>query len=242
MFFFLTSLLILEYNRTGGYMFDRLELLIGDKIDILKNKTVLLIGLGGVGGHAFEVLVRSAIGTIIVADADKIDETNLNRQLLTNLNNIGKFKVDAAQKHQEMINPNCQIIKVPEFINAENIERLFDRHIDFVIDAIDTIATKKLIIKHCKKNNIKFISVMGMGNKMHPELLEITDIKNTSYDPLAKEIRKFVKEEKINGQVPVVFSKEKPIKTGKIGSNAFVPSAAGIFASSYVINELIKER
>ncbi len=223
-------------------MFDRLELLIGKKIEILKEKTVLLIGLGGVGGQAFETLLRSGIGTIIVVDHDKIDNTNLNRQLLAKLNNIGHYKVDEAENHKNEINPNCKIIKIKKFIDKDNIDLLFENQVDFVIDAIDTIKTKELIIKYCKKNKIKFISVMGTGNKMHPELLEITDIKNTSYDPLAKEIRKFVKVEKINGKVPVVFSKEKPMKIGKVGSNAFVPTVAGILAASYVINEFLKER
>lgn len=222
-------------------MLDRLEILIGDKVQILKGKTVLLLGLGGVGGHAFETLLRSGIGTIIVVDGDTIDKTNLNRQLLSNNTNIGNYKVDEAEKRKEKINKECKIIKIKHFINEENIDLLFENKIDFVIDAIDTIKTKKQLIKKCIENDIKIISVMGTGNKMNPTRLTITDIRKTSYDPIAKEIRKFVKEEKINKKIPVVFSDETPIKTDKIGSNAFVPTTAGIFAASYVINELIKE-
>lgn len=222
-------------------MLDRLEILIGDKVQTLKEKTVLLLGLGGVGGHAFETLLRSGIGTIIVVDNDIVDETNINRQLLTNINNIGKYKVDEAEKRKDIINPECKIIKIKDFITEENIDLLFQNKIDFVIDAIDTIKTKKQLIKKCTENNIKIISVMGTGNKMDPTKLTITDIRKTSYDPIAKEIRKFIKEERINKKVPVVFSDETPIKTDKVGSNAFVPATAGIFASSYVINELIKE-
>lgn len=222
-------------------MLDRLEILIGDKTQILKQKTVLLLGLGGVGGHAFETLLRSGIGTIIVVDNDIIDETNLNRQLLSTNKNIGQHKVDEAEKRQKDINQECKIIKINKFINEENIESLFENKIDFVIDAIDTIKTKKQLIKRCIEKQIKIISVMGTGNKMDPTKLTITDIRKTSYDPIAKEIRKFIKEERINKKIPVVFSDEIPIKTDKIGSNAFVPATAGIFAASYVINELIKE-
>lgn len=222
-------------------MLDRLEILIGDKTKTLKQKTVLLLGLGGVGGHAFETLLRSGIGTIIVVDNDVIDETNLNRQLLSTNKNIGQYKVDEAKKRQKDINQECKIIKINKFISEENIESLFENKIDFVIDAIDTIKTKKQLIKKCIEKQIKIISVMGTGNKMDPTKLTITDIRKTSYDPIAKEIRKFIKEERINKKIPVVFSDEIPIKTDKIGSNAFVPATAGIFAASYVINELIKE-
>ena len=222
-------------------MFERLETLIGNKINILKNKTVMVIGLGGVGGHAFETLVRSSIENIIVIDNDKIDITNLNRQILADINSLNKNKVDLAQIKAKNINPNCKIKKYQTFLNETNIDEIFNQKIDFVIDAIDTINTKKLIIKKCLKEKIPFISVMGTGNKMHPELLQITDIRKTSYDPIAKIIRKMVKDEKIKGKIPVVFSKEKPMIKNKIGSNAFVPSSAGILATSYVINKLLED-
>ena len=223
-------------------MFERLEFLIGNKINILKNKTVMVIGLGGVGGHAFETLVRSGIQNIIIIDNDKIDITNLNRQTLAFQDTIGKYKVDVAQNKAHSINPNCQIKKEKIFLNEENIEEVFNQKIDFIIDAIDTIKTKKLIIKKCLKEKIPFISVMGTGNKMHPELLKITDIRKTEYDPIAKIIRKMVKEEKIKGKIPVIFSKEEPLIKNKLGSNAFVPATAGLLAASYVINNLLEEK
>ena len=222
-------------------MFDRLKILIGNKIDTLKNKTIMVIGLGGVGGHAFEALVRSGIENIIVIDCDIIEITNLNRQALAYKETIGKSKVEVAEKTAKNINPNCQIIKINEFIDKTNIEKLFKHKIDFVIDAIDSIETKKLIIKKCLKEKIPFISVMATGNKMHPELLEINDIRKTEYDPIAKIIRKMVKEENIKGKVPVVFSKEKPLIKNKIGSNAFVPASAGLLAASYVINKILED-
>ena len=223
-------------------MFDRLELIIGNKINILKNKTIMVIGLGGVGGHAFESLIRSGIENIIVIDNDIIDITNLNRQILAYQSNIGKPKVEIAKQIAQNINPNCQITSVQKFLDENNIEDIFNQPLDFVIDAIDTIKSKKIIIKKCIEKNIPFISVMGTGNKMHPELLEITDIRKTEYDPIAKIIRKMVKEEKINKKVPVIFSKEKPLIKDKIGSNAFVPATAGLLATSYVINTLLEDK
>ena len=223
-------------------MFNRLELIIGNKINILKNKTIMVIGLGGVGGHAFESLIRSGIENIIVIDNDIIDITNLNRQILAYQSNIGKPKVEIAKQIAQNINPNCQITSIQNFLDENNIEDIFNQPIDFVIDAIDTIKSKKIIIKKCIEKNIPFISVMGTGNKMHPELLEITDIRKTEYDPIAKIIRKMVKEEKINKKVPVIFSKEKPLIKDKIGSNAFVPATAGLLATSYVINTLLEDK
>lgn len=223
-------------------MFDRLKILIGNKIDTLKNKTIMVIGLGGVGGHAFEALVRSGIENIIVIDCDIIEITNLNRQALAYKETIGKSKVEIAKKMAQNINPNCKIKDIKLFLNKENIDSLFNIKIDFVIDAIDTIDTKKLIIKKCLNEKIPFVSVMGTGNKMHPELLEIDDIRKTEYDPIAKIIRKMVKDEKIKGNIPVIFSKEKPLVKGKIGSNAFVPATAGLIAASYVINKLLEEK
>ncbi len=220
-------------------MFDRLKLLID--IDKLKNKTILVIGLGGVGGHAFESLIRSGIENIIVIDNDKIDITNLNRQTLAHQNTIGQYKTDIAKKLAYNINPNANIKTYQIFLDKNNIDEVFSNKIDFVIDAIDTIETKKLIIKTCLKEKTPFISVMGTGNKMHPELLEISDIRKTEYDPIAKIIRKMVKEEKIKEKIPVIYSKEKPIIKGKVGSSAFVPPTAGLIAASYVVNKILEE-
>ena len=222
-------------------MLDRLELLIGDKINILKQKTILLIGLGGVGGHAFEALIRSGVGTIIIVDNDKIDITNLNRQLLATKETINKYKVDIAEERKNQIAEEIKIIKIKEFITKENLNLLFDYKIDFVIDAIDTVKTKEEIIKKCLKKKIKFISVMGTGGKMDPSLLEITDLSKTSYDKIAKKIRNDFKKEKINDKIKVISSIEKPVITSPIGSNSFLPATAGLLAASYAINTLLKE-
>lgn len=221
-------------------MFDRLELLIGDKINDIKNKHILIIGLGGVGSFACESLIRSGIENITIVDNDIIDITNLNRQLMTNMNNIGKYKVDVWYDRIKSINPNCNITIIKEFIDKSNIDILFKDKLDYVIDACDTIDTKVLLIEKCIKNNIKIISCMGTGNKMNPSLLKITDISKTSYDKLAKIMRKKLNNIGIK-HVTVVSSTEEPYtKIDKtIPSNSFVPATAGLLLTSYIINDIV---
>ena len=140
------------------------------------------------------------------------------------------------------INKNCNVVAKNIFVTEENISEIIN-DIDYVVDACDTISTKKAIIRECIKKKIKFISCMGTGNKMHPSLLQISDIRKTSYDPIAKIIRKMVKDENIKEAIPVVYSKEIPIKnnTNIIGSNSFVPATAGLLMTSYVINDIVGE-
>ena len=222
-------------------MFDRLELIIKDKIDLIKNKTILIIGLGGVGGYALESIIRSGIEKIIIVDYDVIDETNLNRQILSLNNNIGLKKVDVAYDRLKNINKNVQITKLDMKVTLDNIDILFKEKIDYIIDACDTVEVKKQLIRESIKRKIKLISCMGTGNKLDPSKLEIVDIRKTSYDPLAKIIRKMVKEENIKEKVMVVASTEPPIKinTKTIGSTSFVPAVAGLLCASFVINEII---
>ena len=222
-------------------MFDRLELIIKDKINLIKDKTILIIGLGGVGGYALESLVRSGIEKIIIIDYDVIDETNLNRQILSLNDNIGLKKVDVAYDRIKNINKKVQIVKLDMKVTLDNISTLFNEKIDYIIDACDTVEVKKQLIRESIKRKIKLISCMGTGNKLDPSKLEIVDIRKTSYDPLAKIIRKMVKDENIKGKVMVVASKEPPIKTNTktIGSTSFVPAVAGLLCASYVINDII---
>lgn len=220
-------------------MLDRLELLIGDKITTLKNKCVLIIGLGGVGGYALENIVRCGIENIIIVDNDIIDITNLNRQIIALNSNIGLYKVDAWEQRIKDINPNTKVIKIKEFITKENISLLFQNKIDYLIDACDTIETKKEIIRKCLQKNIKFISSMGTGNKLDMTKFKIEDVRKTSYDPIAKIIRKMVKDEHIKGKIPVVYSIESPIKVKKVGSISFTPATSGLMCASYVINDII---
>lgn len=222
--------------------FSRLEKVIGfDNLNNLSNKTVLVLGVGGVGGYVVESLARSNIGTLIIVDYDKVEESNINRQIIALNSTIGKSKVDVLEERIKDINSGCKVIKVDKFIDNNNFNELFDNHIDYFVDACDTVLVKKLVIKECLKRNIPFISSMGTGNKLDPSKLEIIDIRKTVNDPLARLLRKFVKDEKINKKVMVLSSKELPIKTGERtpGSSAFVPSSAGLLIASYIVRSFI---
>ena len=222
--------------------FSRLEKIIGsDKVNDLSNKSVLVLGVGGVGGYVVESLARSNIGTLIIVDYDKVEESNINRQIIALNSTIGKSKVDVLEERIKDINSGCKVIKIDKFIDNNNFNELFDNNIDYFVDACDTVLVKKLVIKECLKINIPFISSMGTGNKLDPSKLEIIDIRKTVNDPLARLLRKFVKDEKINKKVMVLSSKELPIKTGERtpGSTAFVPSSAGLLIASYIVRSFI---
>lgn len=224
-------------------MFDRFQLLVGSKIDSVKNKTVLIIGLGGVGGYSVETLVRSGISNLILVDNDKVDITNLNRQVVTNLNNIGEYKTKVWLDRIKSINPDCDVKIITSFITKDNIDILFKYNIDYVIDACDTVSTKIELIKECHKRKIKLISSMGTGNKIDPSRLKIIDIYKTSYDPLAKIIRKKCKELGIKKQLVVCSDEQRRITNYDIiPSCSYVPSVAGILMTSYVINDIIGEK
>lgn len=225
-------------------MFERLSLLIGeDNLNKIKGKTILIVGVGGVGGYTATSLVRSGIENIIIIDYDTIDITNINRQITAYHSTIGKKKVDVLSNMLLDINPNIKITKYDMFLSEQNIESIFDNcNIDYIIDACDALKTKKAIIKYCLDKNIKFISSMGTGNKLDPTKLEVTDIRKTNNDPVARIIRKWVKDNKINKKIPVLCSKEVPKKVGNVvSSNSFVPSSAGLIITSYIINDIIKE-
>ena len=229
-------------NSQEQHKFKRLEMLIGkDNLNILKNKSVLILGVGGVGGYVAEALSRSNIGTLILVDYDIVDVTNINRQIIALESTIGKKKVDVLEERIKDINSGCKIIKIDKFIDLNNLEDLFKYNIDFFVDACDTVTTKKEVIKKCLDKDIDFISSMGTGNKLDPSKLEIIDIRKTINDPLARILRKFIKDEKINKKVMVLSSKELPIKTGERtpGSTAFVPSSAGLLIASYIIRKFI---
>ena len=225
-------------------MLDRLELLIGtENVEKLRKMTVMIVGVGGVGGYVVEALARSGVGHFILVDYDRVDVTNKNRQLIALDSTIGMKKVEAWGNRILDINKDCKVTKLDCFLNEENFQILENLSIDYLIDACDTVKTKKLLIQKCIHDNIPFISSMGTGNKLDPSQLEIIDIRKTSYDPLAKIIRKFVKDEKIQGKVMVLSSREVPISTGSntIASNSFVPSSAGLLIASYVVRQVTKK-
>ena len=222
-------------------MKERLELLLDDKLDIVINKTVLIIGLGGVGSYALETLARTYINNLIIVDSDKIDISNLNRQLMTNIDNIGEYKTHVWYDRIKKINPNCNIKMITEFITKDNLDLLFEDKVDYVIDACDTLETKKEIIKYCLNNKIKFISSMGMANRIDATKIKISNLDKTCYDSLAKKLRNIIKKEKIEGKIPVVYSEEQPKKIKKLGSIAHVVATSGILCTNYIINDIIKE-
>lgn len=222
--------------------FSRLQLLINDRINDIKSKIVLVIGLGGVGGYAVETLVRCGISNIIIVDGDKIEKSNINRQIIALNSNLNNYKALEFKKRIKDINPNCQVKVINEFINEKNINLLFDNKIDYLIDACDTIATKKLIIKNCLDKNIKFIECCGTGNKLNPLKLNILEVDKTNYDPIAKILRKYKKELKTNKKIMVISSDEEKIvkNINTIPSISFVPATAGILLSYYVVNDILK--
>ena len=225
-------------------MLERLEILTGrDNLNNIINKTVMIIGLGGVGGYAVESLVRCGIKNIIIVDYDKIDITNKNRQLIALDSTIDMKKTEVLKNRINDINKDCNVKVLDLFLKASDIDSIINSDIDYVVDACDTISVKMEIIKVCLDQNIKFISCMGTGKRLNPSLLEVTDIRKTNNDPIARIVRKFVRDNKINKKIPVVCSKEVPLKTdsNKIGSNSFVPASAGLLITSYIINDILKE-
>ncbi len=224
---------------------DRLELLVGkDTIETLQHKTVLVVGLGGVGGYAVEALARSGIGTLILVDYDIIEASNINRQLIALHSTIGQKKTEAWKKRIEEINPNCKVIQKDIFLTKENLLEQLQENIDYIVDACDTVATKMELIRYSNQNHIPMISSMGMGNKLDPSQISIIELKKTSYDPIAKVLRKMVREEKINTKIMTVSSTEPPISntTHQIASNAFVPAVAGLLCASYVVQDIVGEK
>lgn len=220
-----------------------IQLIGEEKFNLLQQSTVLVIGLGGVGGHATEALARSGIGKLIIVDNDVVDETNINRQIIALSSTIGKPKTLVMKERLLDINENLQVLTYHTFYDFETKNEIFNNKIDYVIDAIDTITFKIDIIKECLNRDIPFISSMGQGNKLHPELLEITDITKTSYDPIARVIRSKLRKERIKGKIPVVYSKEEPnsqdTKQRSPASSSFVPATAGLLAASYIVNKII---
>ena len=223
----------------------RTELLIGkDNIQKLANSKVIVYGIGGVGSFVVEGLVRAGVENIILVDNDVIAPSNLNRQIHATISNIGKLKVDCMKERILSINPKVNVeTYIPQ--NIENGEEtLIDNTIDYVIDAVDTITTKLILIQEAKEKQIPIISCMGTGNKLDPTKFEIVDIYKTSVCPLAKVIRKELKKRGIQ-DLKVLYSKEEPIKhdmeSRTPASISFVPSVAGMIIAGEVIKDIIKK-
>ena len=230
-------------NEKQLNQFDRIETLVGkDKYCQISNKKILVVGIGGVGGYVVESLVRSGISDISIVDYDTIDITNLNRQIIALHSTIGMKKVEVMKKRILDINPNCNVNTYDIKVTNDNYKEIFNYQYDYIIDCCDSVEAKKILLLESINRNIPFISSMGTANRMDPTKLEIIDIRKTSNDPLAKIMRKFVKEEKITKKIMVLCSSEVPIKNenNKLGSNSYVPTCAGLIISSYVLNNIFK--
>ena len=221
-------------------MFTRCIDLIGENnFHKIQNTKVLIIGLGGVGGYALECFVRSGIKDVTIIDYDSIDESNLNRQIISNSNNIGLNKVLEAEKRAKKINPNINVIAVNKCVTEDNIDDILKEKFDYVIDACDTTIVKFLLMKKRDKYGYKLISSMGTAKKMNPLKLTITTLDKTSYDPLAKKLRYMLRRDKIRGKFTVVSSTEEVLMSDNLGSFVFVPAYAGILLANYVIKDII---
>ena len=228
--------------------FSRTALLIGkESIEKLQNSKVAVFGIGGVGSYVVEGLARAGVGSFILIDKDVVDETNINRQIIATYQTIGVPKVEVAGQRILEINPNAKIEIREEFFMPESID-FFNKKIDYVVDCVDTVTAKIEIILRAKKHNIPVISCMGTGNKLDPTKFIVEDIYKTSICPLAKVMRKELKQRGIES-LKVVYSKEEPIKT-KIfdeetnkpieGSISFVTSVAGLIIAGEVVKDIIR--
>lgn len=235
--------------------FSRTELIIGEEgINTLAKAKVAVFGIGGVGSFVVEALARSGIGCLVLVDHDAVSVTNINRQLLALNSTVGRYKTEVAKERIKDISPDTLVHTYQTFYNSETAD-LFDMgSYDYVIDAVDTVTAKLLLIEGAKAAGTPIISCMGTGNKIDPSRFEIADISKTSVCPLAKVMRHELKKRRIK-KVKVLFSKELPIKnkiqsaeqkgnTGHPvpGSIAFVPSVAGLMIAGEVIRELLEKK
>ncbi len=223
----------------------RLEMVIGEEnIEKLKNSHVAVFGLGGVGSYACEAVTRSGVGTITIVDKDTVSSSNVNRQLIAFSDNVGELKTSVMKERMLRINPEVKIIERPVFFLQDTADGFDFREYDYVIDAIDNITAKLLLISMCKEAGTPIISSMGTGNKMDPSRFEVADIYSTSVCPLAKVMRRELKKRGIDS-LKVVYSREEPLRnviedngSRAPGSTAFVPPVAGMFLAAETIKDL----
>ena len=232
--------------------FSRTEMLIGNEgMEKLKNAKVAVFGLGGVGSFVCEGLARSGIGNFILVDFDKVDKSNINRQLIATVSTIGKYKVDLMKERILEINPDANVEVYKEFYMADSKTDIITQDLSYAVDCVDTIMAKIAIICKCDEIDVPVISSMGTGNKLDPTMFEVADIYETSVCPLAKIMKKDLRKRNIE-KLKVVYSQEHPINTNDCainqhnakykvkGSISFVPSVAGLIIAGEVIKDMIK--
>lgn len=228
----------------------RTQMILGeDALSKLENAHILVIGLGGVGSFALEALVRAGVGSVTICDHDTIAVSNINRQLCALHSTVGKYKADVLHERALDINPELNIRAIKSYYTPENRDEILDVNYDFIIDAIDSVTSKIDLIKTAYERKIPIISAMGTGNKLDPSRFQICDISKTSVCPLARVMRKELKERRIYKHT-VLFSTEIPLKPVQLdaipqgkgnvpGSISYVPSVAGLMLSGYVINKIV---
>lgn len=231
--------------------FSRTELLLGTEgMDRLRHSCVTVLGVGGVGSHCIEALARSGVGHLILVDHDKVSLTNINRQSIALHSTVGQYKTKVMKAKIADISPEIQVMTYEEFVLEENLEQVFEIRPDYIVDAIDTVTAKLSVAEYAKEHQIPLISSMGTGNKLHPEMFEIDDIRNTSVCPLCRVMRKELKKRNVES-LKVLYSKEKPVdisdrvteeekgaRRSLPGSISFVPSVAGLMIAGEVIRNL----
>lgn len=228
--------------------FYRTSILIGEaKVASLAKRHVVIAGVGGVGGIAVEAIVRAGIGEITIIDHDIVDITNLNRQIISNLGNVGKAKVELFAERIKSINPQCKVNVQRTFINEDNLSQLIKPEVDYVLDCIDTVPSKLALLSYCVRSKIKVCSSMGAGNRYDVTKAKITDINNTKMCSLARVIRVGLKKRGISKGIPVVYSEEPglaPLVQGNglrpiNGTISFLPSLFGLMLAGHVVKHLI---
>ncbi len=221
-------------------IYDRTEIIIGQKgIDKLKDSTVAIFGIGGVGSFAAEAIARAGVGNIVMVDFDTIDITNINRQIHALSTNIGKSKVESMSNRIAQINSDIKVSAISKVYKSDIAQEEFDFKWDYVIDAIDMVSSKIDLIERCYKRRVPIISSMGTGNKIYPEKFEIVDIYDTHTCPLAKVMRKELRARGV-AKLNVCFSDEVPISSKKVGSMSFVPSVVGMICAGKVVRDLVE--
>lgn len=224
---------------------ERSALLLGNEaLEILKNKTVLVVGIGGVGSFCVEALARTGIGHLILVDKDKVESSNINRQLLATTETIDQVKVIVMKKRIQTLNPECKVDMYDCFYDCSMDEKIFSQKIDFAIDCIDSIKSKQDLAMACIQRDIPFLSSMGTARRLDPSKLEIMELEKTSYDPIAKRMRNWKRKNKIRNKIWVVCSTEppRPVEAGKpLPSMIFVPASAGLLLASECVKKLINK-
>ena len=221
--------------------FSRTEALLGEQaMEKLKKARVAVFGIGGVGGHVVEALVRSGVGAVDIVDSDKVCLSNLNRQIIATESSIGKYKVDVMKERILDINPEAVVNVHKCFYLPETKDEFDFSQYSYVVDAVDTVTAKIQLVMEAEEAGVPIISSMGAGNKLDPTAFQVADIYKTSVCPLAKVMRRELKKRGIK-KLKVVYSREQPVvKNAVPASVAFVPSVVGLIIAGEVIKDLAK--